>query len=48
MTELPNLNHLDNLNRGEQPPAEQPAPDDITTAARIDWIAAGIAQEVTP
>ena len=32
--ELPNLDHLDDLGRGEPPPPEPPSPHDTRTAAK--------------
>ena len=34
MSELPNLDHVDDLERGEQPPPEPTLPHDTATAAR--------------
>jgi hypothetical protein len=40
--ELANLDTLDGLDRGIQPPPEPPAPDDTNTAAKVNWTAAGV------
>jgi hypothetical protein len=42
MTALPNLDHVDDIDRGELQQAEAVAPSDTGTQARIDWQAAGI------
>jgi hypothetical protein len=34
VNDLPNLDHLDDLDRGMQPPPEPPAPSDTETRAR--------------
>ena len=48
MNDLPNLDHVDDLDRGVEPDPEPATPSDTTTAARINWTAAGIMQaEVT-
>lgn len=37
MTELPNLDHLDDLDRGELPQPEPAKPSDTETKARCLW-----------